>query len=191
MPSFVEYLDVEIELPLYGKIKYDLAYGGAYYAIVDGDNIGIDSKPENIDEITNLGMSIKRSISGNVEIKHPLKPEMNFIYGVIFSFRPKVKNNHSRNICVFANGEVDRSPTGTGVSARAAIHYARNEISLDQPITIESIVGSTFKVSGIKETIINGKGAIIPQIMGTANVISKNVFWIDPKDEIGKGFTLR
>ena len=136
-------------------------------------------------------MSIKRSISGNVEIKHPLEPEMNFLYGVIFSFRAKVKNNHSRNICVFANGEVDRSPTGTGVSARAAIHYARNEISLDQPIIIESIVGSTFKVSVIKETIINGIEAIIPQVVGTANVISKNFFWIDPKDEIGKGFTLR
>ena len=191
VPSFVEFLDAEIELPLYGKIKYDLAYGGAYYAIVDGDNIGIDSKPENIDEITNLGMSIKRLISGKVEIKHPLEPEMNFLYGVIFSFRAKVKNNHSRNICVFANGEVDRSPTGTGVSARAAIHYARNEISLDQPIIIESILGSTFKVSVIKETKINGKEAIIPQIMGTANVISKNVFWIDPEDQIGKGFTLR
>ena len=86
---------------------------------------------------------------------------------------------------------MDRSPTGTGVSSRAAIHYARNEISLDQPITIESIVGSTFKVSVIKETIINGKEAIIPQVVGQANIISKNVFWIDPKDEIGKGFTLR
>ena len=136
-------------------------------------------------------MSIKRSVSEKVKIKHPLEPDMNFLYGVIFSFAPKNKNNHSRNICVFANGEVDRSPTGTGVSARAAIHYARNEISLDQPIIIESIVGSTFKVSVIKETIINGKEAIIPQVVGTANVISKNVFWIDPKDEIGKGFALR
>ena len=191
VPSFVEYLDAEIEIPVYGKIKYDLAFGGAYYAIVDVDDIGIDFKPENINEIINMGMLIKRSISDRVEIKHPLEPDMNFLYGVIFSFSPEIKNNHSRNICVFANGEVDRSPTGTGVSARAAIHYARNEISLDQPIIIESIVGSTFKVSVIKETIINGKEAIIPQIMGTANVISKNVFWIDPKDEIGKGFALR
>ena len=191
VPSFVEYLDAEIELPFYGKIKYDLAFGGAYYAIIDVDNINIDVQPENITEIIKMGMLIKRSISDKVEIKHPLEPDMNFLYGVIFSFSPKVKNNHSRNICVFANGEVDRSPTGTGVSARAAIHYARNEISLDQPIIIESIVGSTFKVSVIKETIINGKEAIIPQVVGTANVISKNIFWIDPDDEIGKGFTLR
>ena len=191
VPSFVEYLDAEIETPVYGKIKYDLAFGGAYYAIIDVDNINIDVQPDNITEIIKMGMLIKRTISDKVEIKHPLETDMNFLYGVILSFRPKVKNNHSRNICVFANGEIDRSPTGTGVSARAAIHYARNEISLDQPITIESIVGSTFKVSVIKETIINGKEAIIPQVVGTANVISKNVFWIDPKDEIGKGFTLR
>jgi len=192
VPSFVEHLDAEIEIPVYGKIKYDLAFGGAYYAIINvDDNISIDFQPENITEIIKMGMSIKRSISDKVEIKHPLEPDMNFLYGVIFSFSPEIKDNHSRNICVFANGEVDRSPTGTGVSARAAIHYARNELSLDQPIKIESIVGSTFQVSVIKETIINGKGAIIPQVVGTANVISKNVFWIDPKDEIGKGFTLR
>ena len=192
VPSFVEYLDAEIEIPVYGKIRYDLAFGGAYYAIINvDDNISIDFQTEKISEIIKMGMSIKRSISDKVKIKHPLEPDMNFLYGVIFSFSPEVKDNHSRNICVFANGEVDRSPTGTGVSARAAIHYVRNELSLDQPITIESIVGSTFKVSVIKETIINGKGAIIPQVVGTANIISKNVFWIDPKDEIGKGFNLR
>ena len=82
-----------------GKINYDLAYGGAYYAIVDGDNIVIDSKSENIDEITNLGMSIKRSVSEKVKIKHPLEPDMNFLYGVIFSFAPKNKNNHRKH-CV-------------------------------------------------------------------------------------------
>ena len=191
VPSFVECLDAEVEVPAYGKINYDLAFGGAYYAIIDVDKIDVNFNSENINEIVSMGMAIKRSISEKVEIKHPLESEMNFLYGVIFSFSPKIKNNHSRNICVFANGEVDRSPTGTGVSARAAIHYARNEINLDQSITIESIIGSTFKVSIIKKTNINGRDAIIPQVAGTANIVSKNVFWIDPEDEIGKGFTLR
>ena len=73
VPSFVEFLDAEIEIPVYGKIKYDLAFGGAYYAIVDVDDMGIDFKSKNINEIINMGMLIKRSISGKVEIKHPLK----------------------------------------------------------------------------------------------------------------------
>ena len=136
-------------------------------------------------------MIIKKFINKQVKIKHPEEPEMNFLYGVIFTFKPKNENNHSRNICVFANGEIDRSPTGTGVSARAAVHYARNEISLNETITIESIIGSIFKVSVIEEAKIGGKDAIIPQVTGTANIIGKNTFWIDPLDEKGKGFFLR
>ena len=122
---------------------------------------------------------------------HPTEPEMNFLYGTIFTSKPKNQNNHSRNICVFANGEVDRSPTGTGVSARAAVHYARKEINLGEPITIESIIGSTFTVSVLEETKIGEKDAVIPQVLGTANITGMNTFWIDPLDEKGRGFILR
>ena len=136
-------------------------------------------------------MFIKNYINNQVKIIHPKEPKMNFLYGTIFTFKPKNKNIHSRNICVFANGEIDRSPTGTGVSARAAIHYARDEISLDETITIESIIGSTFEVSVIEETKVGETHAVIPQVVGTANIIGKNTFWIDPLDEKGKGFFLK
>ena len=189
VPSFVEILDGEIEISEYGKIKFDLAFGGAYYAIVNVDDLELD--PNNISMVIKVGMLIKNSINNQVKIMHPQEPEMNFLYGTIFTFKPKNKNNHSRNICVFANGEIDRSPTGTGVSARAAVHYARDEISLDETITIESIIGSTFEVSVIEETKIGDKNAVIPQVVGTANIIGKNTFWIDPLDEKGQGFFLR
>ena len=189
VPSFVEILDGEIEISEYGKIKFDLAFGGAYYAIVNTDDLELD--PNNISMVIKVGMLIKNSINNQVKIMHPQESEMNFLYGTIFTFKPKNKNNHSRNICVFANGEIDRSPTGTGVSARAAVHYARDEISLDETITIESIIGSTFEVSVIEETKIGDKNAVIPQVVGTANIIGKNTFWIDPLDEKGQGFFLR
>jgi len=191
VPSFVELLDAEIEVPDYGKIKYDLAFGGAYYAIVNTDDLDLEFEPKYVNEIINFGMSIKRAIIEKVEIMHPTEPEMNFLYGTIFTSKPKNQNNHSRNICVFANGEVDRSPTGTGVSARAAVHYARKEINLDEPITIESIIGSTFTVSVLEETKIGEKDAVIPQVLGTANITGMNTFWIDPLDEKGQGFILR
>ena len=95
------------------------------------------------------------------------------------------------NVCVFANGEVDRSPTGTGVSARAAVHFEKGEIKLNENLTIESILGSTFKVSVLKEVNIGSLNAIIPEIEGTANIVGKNTFWIDPDDDIGQGFLLR
>ena len=158
-------------------------------AIVNADNLELDTN--NINMVIKVGMLIKNSINNQVKILHPQESEMNFLYGTIFTFKPKNKNNHSRNICVFANGEIDRSPTGTGVSARAAVHYARDEISLDETITIESIIGSTFEVSVIEETKIGDKNAVIPQVVGTANIIGKNTFWIDPLDEKGQGFFLR
>ena len=191
VPSFVEFLDAEIEIPEYGKIKYDLAFGGAYYAIVNTNDLGLEFEPKYVNEIINFGMSIKRAVIEKIEIMHPTEPEMNFLYGTIFTSKPKNQNNHSRNICVFANGEVDRSPTGTGVSARAAVHYARKEINLGEPITIESIIGSTFTVSVLEETKIGEKDAVIPQVLGTANITGMNTFWIDPLDEKGRGFILR
>ena len=191
VPSFVEFLDAEIEIPEYGKIKYDLAFGGAYYAIVNTNDLGLEFEPKDVNEIINFGMSIKQAIIEKEEIMHPTEPEMNFLYGTIFTSKPKNQNNHSRNICVFANGEVDRSPTGTGVSARAAVHYARKEINLDEPITIESIIGSTFTVSILEETKIGEKDAVIPQVLGTANITGMNTLWIDPSDEKGQGFILR
>ena len=114
-----------------------------------------------------------------------------FLYGTIFIFDPADNNNHSRNVCVFANGEVDRSPTGTGVSARAAIHYARNEIKIREMLTIESIIGSTFNVSVIEESKIGSLDAVIPEVVGSANIVGRNTFWVDPTDDIAQGFMLR
>ena len=106
-------------------INYDLAFGGAYYAIVNGSNLGLSSGSA-IGEFIDVGMDIKNSIIKETEIEHPTITDMNFLYGTIFTFEALDKKNHSRNVCVFANGEVDRSPTGTGVSARAAVHYKRD-----------------------------------------------------------------
>ena len=86
---------------------------------------------------------------------------------------------------------MDRSPTGTGVSARAAIHYARNEIKIRETLTIESIIGSTFNVSVIEESKIGSLDAVIPEVVGSANIIGRNTFWVDSTDNIAQGFMLR
>ena len=190
VPSFVEKLDAEIMTPTFGLINYDLAFGGAYYAIVNGSNLGLSSG-STIGEFINVGMDIKNSIIKEIEIEHPTMTDMNFLYGTIFTFEPLDKKNHSRNVCVFANGEVDRSPTGTGVSARAAVHFKRGEIKLNETLVIESILGSIFKVSVLRETYIGSLNAIIPEVEGTANIVGKNTFWVDPDDDIGQGFMLR
>ena len=116
---------------------------------------------------------------------------MNFLYGTIFTGESKDPNHHSRNVCIFANGEVDRSPTGTGVSARAAILLSKGEIKVGESIIIESIIGSTFSVKIVARTTYGNYDAIIPEVSGNAFITGKNAFWINPEDPIKGGFNLR
>jgi len=125
------------------------------------------------------------------ELSHPFSPDLNFLYGTIFTGPAKNPDNHSRNVCIFAEGEVDRSPTGTGVSARAAIHYARGEIALNQPITIESILGSTFQVTAVSKTTFGSYSAVVPRVQGNAHITGMHEFVIDPDDPLREGFILR
>ena len=97
-----------------------------------------------MDKLIQLGSDIKKAISNSIEIKHPINDDLSFLYGIIFIDEPGDSNSHSRNVCIFADGEVDRSPTGTGLSGRLAIHYARNEICINESITIDSIIGTKF-----------------------------------------------
>jgi len=99
--------------------------------------------------------------------------------------------HHSRNVCVFADGEVDRSPTGTGVSGRLAIHHARGEIAIDERITVESILGSVFTGRVLGTTEVGSIPAVIPEVAGTAHITGRSELWLDPKDAIGAGFLLR
>ena len=191
VPSFVQQIDSIVKIPKFGNIQYDLAFGGAYYVFVDVAQFDLDCTQEYQDELIRIGMLIKKTISKSIIIEHPTEPEMNFLYGIIFTGSPKNSNNHSRNVCIFAEGEVDRSPTGTGVSARAAIHYARGEISIGESITIESIIGSTFTVKVNEITTFGKYKAIIPEVRGTAFITGKNSFWINPNDPLKDGFLLR
>ena len=188
VPSFVQSLDATIDIPDIGIIDYDLAFGGAYYAIVNVNQVNLKCIEKYHDALIDKGMRIKHAIMNSVEIKHPIEPEMNFLYGTIFTDLAQDSTNHSRNVCIFADGELDRSPTGTGVSARAAIHYKRNEIKLGESITIESILGSSFSVR-IDRTIEYGKYiAIIPEVTGDAYITGMNTFFINPNDPLKDGF---
>jgi trans-L-3-hydroxyproline dehydratase len=124
-------------------------------------------------------------------IPHPFEADLSFLYGVIFIGPALSAGGHSRNVCVFAEGEVDRSPTGTGVSGRLAIHYARGEIGLNQPVIIESIIGSRFTGRVVQETTFGPYPAIIPEVEGAAHITGRHEFLIDPDDPLREGFILR
>ncbi len=191
VPSFVQSLDTEIDVPGIGKINYDLAFGGAFYAFVDVAQLGLDCTSKYQNQLIETGIKIKHAVMDSVKMVHPLEPDMNFLYGTIFTGVSKNPNHHSRNVCIFAEGEVDRSPTGTGVSARAAILHAKDEIKLGESIIIESIIGSTFSVKVVETTTFGNYDAVIPEVSGNAYITGKNTFWINPEDPLKNGFILR
>jgi proline racemase len=191
VPSFVYAMDLVIEVPGFGRVSYDLAFGGAFYAYVAAESVGIGLTAADFRDLIDLGKRIKQAIMAGGVPQHPFEPDLSLLYGTIFVGPPENPAHHSRNVCVFADGEVDRSPTGTGISGRAAIHFAKGEIGLREPFVVESILGTTFtgKVAGT--TQFGPYSAVIPQVTGTAYIVGRNELLIDPADPLRDGFLLR
>ncbi len=191
VPSFVLAPDQVVSVPGVGEVKYDLAFGGAFYAFVQAADLGLVCTPENHTRLIEQGMAIKRAIMQSREIIHPFEADLSFLYGTIFIGPAVGEGADSRNVCIFAEGEVDRCPTGTGVSARMAIHHARGEIAIGQPMVIESIIGSRFTASVREVTTFGPHQAVIPRVEGEAYTVGRNEWFLDPADSLATGFILR
>ncbi len=192
VPSFLLERDLHVDVPGLGAVTYDIAFGGAFYAYVDADSIGIEISDENQSELIDVGMRIKRAVMSSYQIKHPDgDPDLNFLYGTILVKMLPDTDIHSRNVCIFAEGEVDRCPTGTGVSGRLAIHYAKNQLSINETIVVESLIGTQFTGRVVETTTINEMPGIISEVSGTAYITGRHEFLIDPDDPLADGFILR
>lgn len=191
VPSFVYALDQTVDVPGIGPISYDIAFGGAFYAFCRADDLGVGLGEKDFRQLIDVGMRVKHAVMESVKIEHPFEEDLGFLYGTIMIGAAHDPSHHSRNVCIFADGEVDRCPTGTGVSARAAIHYARGELGLNQAFTVESILGTCFTGEVLKETRFGPYDAIIPQVTGSAHIIGRNELLIDPSDPLRHGFILR
>ena len=134
----------------------------------------------------------KAAVTEARPVEHSFEKDPSFLYGVIFTDVPEDPSHHSRNLCVFANAEVDRSPTGTGVAARLAVHHARGEVAVGETITIESILGrhSVFEGRVVEETRFGPYPGIIPEVSGRAFLTGRHEFVLDPDDPLGAGFLL-
>ena len=190
VPSFVASLDDHVDVPGVGDVRYDLAFGGAFYAFVDAASVGLAMTPERFPDLIAIGSAIKRAVIASREIRHPLEPDLSFLYGTIFT-GPALADADSRNVCVFAEGEVDRSPTGTGVSARVAIERARGRLAPGGSFVVESIIGTRFAGRIARELRLEGYDAVVPEIEGSAWITGRNEILIAPDDPLGEGFILR
>ncbi len=174
-----------------GPMPYDLAFGGAFYAFVPIEALGHDCDSLSAAEASALGRSLKHEIAAVESLEHPTDRSLAFLYGVIFTGSPAEESRHSRHLCVFADGEVDRSPTGTGVSARAALLAARGELAPGTRIEIESVTGSAFGVEIVETLEVANRTAVVPRVTGSASITGRHEFLLADDDLFPHGFFLK
>jgi trans-L-3-hydroxyproline dehydratase len=191
VPSFLYLRDEQVDVRDLGRVRFDVAYGGAFYAFVNANDLGLLLTSEHFNRLVDYGRRIKHAVMSQFPITHPFEPDLSFLYGTIFTGPALDKTHHSRNVCIFADGELDRSATGSGVSARSALHFAKGELELNEGVTIESILGSTMSVEVVEVTKFGPYDAVIPEVSGTASIIGRNEFYFDPADPLRNGFIFR
>jgi trans-L-3-hydroxyproline dehydratase len=189
VPSFVLHGGVPVRLGA-RDLLVDVAFGGAFYAIVDSEAAGIPIVPARLADLRRAGMEIKHAVEKQLTVVHPDEPGLHGIYGTIFTGPPTSEHADLRNVTIFAEAEVDRSPCGTGTCAVMAVLAAMGVLGPEQTFTHESIIGTIFtgRVSG--EAIVGGLTAIIPEITGEAHIIGESTFIIDERDPLRYGFRL-
>lgn len=191
VPSFLWKRDLTVETPTFGKVTGDIAYGGAFYFYVDGEPFDLPVCESAVERLICFGAEAKEAANKACPVQHPEIPEINHIYGTIIANSPRHPESTQANCCIFADREVDRSPTGSGTGGRVAQLYQRGELKEDQTFVNESIVGTVFKGRVLKETTVQGIPAVIPEIEGEAYICGFAQWIIDERDPLAYGFLVR
>jgi len=187
VPSYSVRLDATVEVPGYGTVPYSLAFGGNFYAMVDLDAVGLQFDRDNQQEILAAGLAIMDAINATDPPRHPEIDGVDHCHHVEF-IAPGSTAQHSRHAMAIYPGWFDRSPCGTGTSARMAELWARGELALDQDFVNESFIGSRFTGRLVRETTVAGIAAVVPTITGRAWVTGIGQYLLDPADPFPTGF---
>jgi proline racemase len=193
VPSYVTASDVEIATS-HGPIAVTVAFGGAFYAIADAAALGLRVTREHLPQLISLGREIRGLLNHSPHVQHSSDPRLSGMYGTIF-YEDRGRNPDGsliqRNVTIFADGEVDRSPCGSGTCARLAALHAAGAITKGQCLTHESIVGSRFQARVLDAVLVDQRPAVVPQVTGIAHKTGEHTFVVDPDDELTPGFVLR
>jgi proline racemase len=192
VPSWVAATDVPVRTTR-GEVLASVAYGGATYATLPAGQVGLSVTPGHLGELIALGREIKWALDGTEHAVHPSDPRLTGVYGTIWvdDLGHTGGQVHQRNVTVFADGQVDRSPCGSGTCARLALLAAEGRLPAGTVLRHDSIVGSTFTGTVLDTVDIDGRAAVVPQVTGMAYRTGGHVFTIDPHDPLVPGFLLR
>jgi proline racemase len=189
VPSFVLHGGLSVKLPA-RQVRADVAFGGAFYAIVDSEAVGLPIDAAHLPELRRVGMEIKHAIEAQQTIAHPLEPGLCGIYGTIFTGPASDERADLRNVTIFAEAEVDRSPCGTGTAAVMAVIDAMGLVDSEKPFVHESLIGTRFTGRVVSRTLVGEYPAIVPEIEGSAWITGEHTFLVDDADPLKEGFRI-
>lgn len=192
VPAFLFARDRRIELPGYGPVGFDIAYGGAFYALADCRQFGLEFGRNRVRDFVDAATALTNKLKAELPLSHPDHADLAFLYGTILTDgQDAFSDTPTKNICVFAEAEVDRSPTGSGVTARLAAMHAKGQIEIGRARLFESIAGSRFSGAVARTATAGPHDAIIARVGGRAYYSGRAEFIVEDDDELGRGFLLR
>ncbi len=190
VPAFLYKENLKVELEGYGEVEFDISFGGSFFALVDARKIGIRVEAKNACELKQFGLALRDKINREFEIQHPTLEHIKTVDLVEIYDDPTNEKANFKNVVIFGAGQFDRSPCGTGTSAKMATLYSKGKLALKEEFIYESIAGTLFKGRALEETEVGGYKAIIPEITGSAYITGFNHFVIDDRDPLKHGFLL-
>ena len=192
VPCFVYRRDIDVHVDGIGSIIADIVYCGAFYVYVDVSQISMDVTPRHLSRLVAVGTEIKEKTAAAEKFVHPTEPGIDWLYGTIL-YEPLKQDGDrilTKNVCIFAQGQIDRSPTGSGTGGRVALHYAKGELSHGQILVNESITGIPMEGKVISETTVGTYPAIVTEVSGIAHIMGFTNLVLDPKDPLPEGFRI-
>lgn len=192
VPCFVYKRDFIVDVDGIGKVRGDIVYCGAFYVYVDVSQIGMNVEPEFADQLVAKGTEIKEKAAACTKFHHPVEPGIDWLYGTIF-YEPLKKEEgkvRTKNVCIFAEGQIDRSPTGTGTGGHVALHYANGDLKKGETFINVSIVDTVMEGKVVEETTEGDYPAVISEVSGNAYIMGFNQIVLDPDDPLPEGFRI-
>ncbi len=190
VPSFLYKADQKVTVPEYGEITFDISFGGSFFAIVPAKQFGIKLLPENADKLKVLGIQLRDIINKEISVQHPTLEHIKTVDLVEFYDETDNPKADLRNVVVFGQGQVDRSPCGTGTSAKLATLYKKGKLKKGEDFVYESITSTMFRGKILDVSSVADYEAVIPQITGSAYITGFSQYVIDDDDPVKHGFTL-
>jgi proline racemase len=188
--AFTVGLDLKVDVPDVGLVRLDVAFGGNFFAALDAASVGMSVRPDEASRLVALGLKIREAANRQLAIQHPSLSHLRQIQIVTFRDTPVRATAPLPATNVFGDGQLDRSPGGTGTSAMLAMLHTKGELTLGHDVEAEGIVGGIFRGRALRTTSVGIYPAIVPEITGPAFITAHHQFVLDPEDPWRDGFEL-